>query len=103
MKIKKIENPTIENNDTVRVTETGNIVELRYMSYKPNPYIPDKSSKSKAIKPSNAAILHTLKYGRRKTRADNISSMAKSLKRLRELINTNTTILVIGVRIILTW
>lgn len=69
----------------VDVKTMGNITEVRYMKYRPQQTIL-KLNKDEYIVLSTGK---TQKFHHNKTRAENLSSVAKSLKRLRDIINTN--------------
>lgn len=87
MEIKRIDNPTINEEAIVDVKKMGNITEVRYMKYRPEQKIL-KLNKDEYIVLSTGK---TEKFYHKKTRAENLSSVAQSLKRLRDIINTNVS------------
>ena len=86
--MEKIENPVIRPCDIVQVKEMGNITELMYMKHRNTKATIQKLDKDTYV------VLSTGEVGEiqhQETRADNKNSVAKTLKKLRELLNTNIT------------
>ena len=88
MKISKLENQTIDDNSTVKVTEMGNVIEIQYM---------DKRNHKQTVKVLNADEYVVVGTGEVKqckhhsTRYDNKVSLYKTFKTLRGIINSNVT------------
>ena len=86
MKISKLENQTIDDNSTVKVTEMGNVIEIQYM---------DKRNHKQTVKVLNADEYVVVGTGEVKqckhhsTRYDNKVSLYKTFKTLRGIINSN--------------
>jgi len=87
LEIRKTDAPVLKARDLVQVKEMGNITELRHMKFQPNQTI-QKLDKDTYVVLDTGEIKD---FQHATTRADNLISVAKSLKRLRELINTNVT------------
>ena len=92
MKISRIERaeiPAIKSYQTCRVKSCGNIVEImsRQHQGKPQPYI-KRISKDSYIDTRTSEIFD---YKHIENRADNMQTVAQSLSRLRDLLNTNIT------------
>lgn len=88
MRVEKVENPVLRSCDTVQVKEMGNITELMYMQHRNTKATIQKLDKDTYI------VLSTGEIGEIKhqeSRADNKNSVSKTLRRLRELLNTNIT------------
>lgn len=89
MKISKLENQTISDNATVKVTEMGNVIEIQYM---------DKRNHKQTVKVlpggNEYVIVSTGEIKQCKhhsTRYDNKVSLYKTFKTLRGIINSNVT------------
>jgi hypothetical protein len=88
MKIIKIDNVELEPWQRVSVKEMGNITEIMYMEHRNSKQTIQKIDKD------NYVVLATGEIGQFKhiqNRSEDKGSIAKSLRRLRELLNTNIT------------
>ncbi|QOX64223.1 hypothetical protein FRZ06_13180 [Anoxybacterium hadale] len=87
MKIENVENPLIKANDFVKVKEMGNFTEVTYSKFNSRQTI-------QKLNANEYAVLDTgeiKSFNHSETRADDLSSVSKSLKKLRELICANVT------------
>ena len=88
MKIDRIQNIRPElADDIVTVKLTGNITEIRYMSS----YCGGTTRKTSKYSGINTLTNETVEFEHNSNRAQDKASVAQSLKRLRDLINTNLT------------
>jgi len=88
MKVNKVDNPEKHyDGDLVRVKQMGNITEIRHMKKIPEQAI-QKISKEEFVYKATGEVKPFKKY---ENRASDLSSIAKSLATLRDIINTNIT------------
>lgn len=88
MEIKRVDMPLIGFNDTVTVKETGNIVELRHMKHTYKGCNLQKLDSEQYVVKCTGEVKE---YKHHTTRSDDMHSISKSLRRLRDLLNTNVT------------
>lgn len=81
------ENIVPHPSSKVCVKKMGNLTEIRYMTHLPNIHI-KKLNKNNYIDLTTGEIRN---FSHTQNRADNKESVAKSLARLREILNTNVT------------
>lgn len=86
MSISKIENFLPEEKDNVKVTTSGNIVEIQYMEHRNNKQTIQKLNKEQYVDLSTGEIKQ---FEHNITRADDLNSVRKSMKKGRDRINTN--------------
>lgn len=88
MKVRKLDKIVkIKSFDMVQLTEMGNISEIRYKTTNTEIQI-QKYNKDHYIDLRTGEFCN---FNHNTTRADDMGSVAQSLKRLREIINTNIT------------
>ena len=86
MKIERIENIKVLNDDIVTLKQTGNIFEMRFMTKSVNNHI-------QKIDKDNYVYIETgevKKYNHQKcNRSENVQSTRKSFEKLRDILNAN--------------
>lgn len=89
MRVERLQEPAkIENNQIVRLTEMGNITEIMYSEKRSRGGYIIKLNKDQYVDIRSGEVKE---FEHIKNRSQDIANVAKSLKRLRDLINANVT------------
>lgn len=88
MKIEKIENLIIPQNSFVKFTQMGNITEIQHNTHRNSKSNIQRLSKDELLVIATGEVRQVIHY---EDRTDDMKSVARSLKNLRDLINCNIT------------
>jgi len=88
MSLKKVKNITVDDEETVQLKECGNNAETTYIKH--------KNTKPQIIKINAEEYIlcktgEVKKFNRYKDRSDGIRSIKNSMKKLKDILNTNVT------------